>query len=265
MIWKYLLPVFVLLFSQMEAQNFRGQIYMKENATELFLNRAYVTNLRTQTTTLSGANGEFSITAKEGDVIRFTTIITARKDIRITQEQIDRSNNFIELKPEYHQIPEVVLSFRPTGDIRRDVYALKGPDKIVKVAEIIGLPEPKGDGYSPSSPVASLKDGGLSLDVQIIYNAISGDAARYKRLKNYEIMAGEIAAIRNYFGTEYFQKMKIPANLIDDFLQFIYLSDNIKIYVDSKNIEGTKPYIEKYLPIYLQRVRNSKLFGTDKG
>lgn len=238
---------------------------MKENATELFLNRAYVTNLRTQTTTLSGANGEFSIAAKEGDIIRFTTIITVRQDVRVTQERLEHSHNFIELKPEYHQIPEVVLSFRPTGDIRRDVYALKGPDKIVKVAEIIGLPEPKGDGYSPTSPVASMKNGGLSLDVQTIYNAISGDAARQKRLKNYEVMAGEIAAIRNYFGAEYFQKMKIPANLIDDFLQFIYLSDNIKIYVDTKNIEGTKPYIEKYLPIYLQRVRNSKLFSTDKG
>ena len=251
----------LIIVWQAKAQVFSGQIFMRENASDLFLNRAYVTNLSTQFTTLSGYNGEFSIPAKEGDVIRFTSIITERQDFKIKPDNLSRKSNFVQLKPAYHQIEEIVIKFKPTGDIRKDVMALRSAEKPLKVAELIGLPEPVGDGYSPQEPVAALKDGGFSINVQTIYDAISGDAAKKKRLKNFEIMDSEISAVKNYYGVEYFKKLKIPANLIDNFIQFVYLSDNIKIYIMSKNLEGVKPYIEKYLPIYLERVQNSHLTG----
>ena len=64
--------------------------------------------------------------------------------------------------------------------------------------------------------------------------------------------------MKAYFGAEYFQKLRIPNNLIDNFLEFVYTSDNISHYFDAGNLEGTRTSIEKYLPIYLKRLESSK-------
>ena len=240
-------------------QTYSGRVYLREGNEQLFLHRAYVTNLTTQQTILTALDGGFSIAAKTGDIIRFTSIITQRQDMRLTAEMLARAGNFVELRPEYHEIQTVNIKFKPTGDLRRDTYALRTAEKKLRIAEIVGLPEPKGDGYSPVQPVAALKDGGLSISVQTIYDALSGDAQKKKRLKDYEIMSRNVTVVRNYFGEDYFKKLKIPQNLVDNFLQFVYLSDNLNRFIDSNNIEATKPFIEKYLPIYLQRLESSHL------
>ena len=77
-------------------------------------------------------------------------------------------------------------------------------------------------------------------------------------------MNGDVAGIRNYFGTEYFTNLKIPVNYIDNFLQFVYTSDNILPYIQNNNYEGVSLYIEKYLPIYQRRLRNSQLMESTK-
>lgn len=208
---------------------------------------------------MSNFNGEFSIKANVGEVIRFTSIVTERKDIKITTQNTSTPKNLVQLKPQYRQIEEVVINFKPTGVLKTDVLALKSAEKKLEVVQRIGLPTPTGDGYSPNLPVASLKDGGLSFNVETIYDAISGDLLKKKRLKEYEIMTANIKNIRNYFGENYFTKLKIPTKLIDNFLQFVYTSDNLRPYLSNKNFEATKPYLEKYLPIYLKRLQNSNL------
>jgi hypothetical protein len=60
-------------------------------------------------TVLSDYNGDFSISANPGDVIRFTSIITERKDIKLTPQMMDQKN-LVELKVAYHDIQEVVIS-----------------------------------------------------------------------------------------------------------------------------------------------------------
>ncbi|MGZ5188108.1 MAG: hypothetical protein ACXWB5_01585, partial [Kaistella sp.] len=62
----------------------------------------------------------------------------------------------------------------------------------------------------------------------------------------------------------YFTNLKIPANYIDNFLQFVYTSDNILPYVQSNNYEAVGIYIEKYLPIYQRRLRNSNLMDVSR-
>ena len=42
----------------------------------------------------------------------------------------------------------------------------------------------------------------------------------------------------------------MPVHLVDNFLQFVYTSDNLKIYLDVANYEGNKGFYRKYLPIY---------------
>lgn len=230
---------------------------MKENSV-LYLYPVYVTNITEHKTILSSPNGEFTINAKPGDIIRFTSIITERKDFKVTEEALSKAMHFIELKPGYYEIKEVIIGWKPTGNIHKDVLSLKKEEKILAIAKMIGLPEPKGDGTPPVQPVAGFSGGGLTFSVESIYDILSGERKKKERLYELERMNAAIDAMKKYFGKEYFDKMRIPENLTGDFLQFVYTSDNIKPYLEAKNFEATKPYIEKYLPIYQKRLRDSQ-------
>jgi hypothetical protein len=70
--------------------------------------------------------------------------------------------------------------------------------------------------------------------------------------------------IKNYFGVPYFTALKIPENLIENFLQFVYSSDDIYSLVAARNYEAVTLYIEKYLPIYQRRLKNSSLMEQVK-
>lgn len=249
----------LLVFAvKINAQIFSGEVFLRDNSS-LYLNQVYVTNLTTLKTVLTTYNGDFNINAGPGDVIRFTSIVTERKDVKLTPQMFN-SKNLVELKIAYHDIQEVVISrFRPTGNLRYDVNSLRKEDKALALKKVIGLPEPKGDGTSPQLPVAGLRDGGLTFSIESIFDILSGERKKKQRLVAYERMSNSVTQVKNYLGKEYFTRFKIPENLIDNFLQFVYTSENIDVYIQSGNIEAVKIPIEKYLPIYQRRLKNSHL------
>lgn len=251
--------IFLLLLSKFTAQTFSGTLFMRDKSN-FYLNQIYVTNLNEQKTYLTNYNGEFRILAKEGDVIRFTSIVSERKDVKLTKQLLENSNNLIELEVAYKEIQEIILSrFKPTGNLRRDVKSLDSKKSALEVAKIVGLPSPKGNGQSPVAPVASLANGGVSISLDGLFDVISGDAKKKKRLYEYEKMESSIKNIKNYLGEDYFVRLKVPKDLIDNFLQFVYTSDNLNLYTSASNYEVVKISIEKYLPIYQKRLRNSNL------
>lgn len=256
---KKLITLFLLVFiAKINAQIYSGEVFLRDNST-LYLNQVYVTNLNTQKTVLTDYNGSFTIQASPGDIIRFTSIVTERKDIKLSAPMFG-VRNFIELKVAYQEIQEVVISrFKPTGNLRYDVNSLKKEDKGLAIKKVIGLPEPKGDGTPPELPVAGLRDGGLTISIESIYDILSGERKKKQRYVAYEKMSSSIIQIKSYLGKEYFLKFKIPENLIDNFLQFVYTSENIQPYIVAGNFEAIKIPIEKYLPIYQKRLRNSHL------
>lgn len=251
-----------LLMSNLNAQVFSGEILLRDRSS-YYLNEVYVTNLNEQRTILTNFNGSFSINAKPGDVVRFTSIVTDRKDVVITEKMLQTSLNIVELKIAYYEIQEVVINkFKPSGNLKKDVLSLKTGEKEMKLKTIIGLPEPKGDGTPHQAPVLSLADGGLSFSIDTIYDLISGDHKKKQRLQNYEKMNAAINNIKQYYGEEYFLKLKIPKQFIDNFLQFVYSSDDLRPLIAAGNYEAVAIYIERYLPIYQRRLQNSKLMET---
>ncbi|KIC64525.1 hypothetical protein [Chryseobacterium taiwanense] len=256
---KKLITLILLIFiAKINAQIFSGEVFLRDNSI-LYLNQVYVTNLTTQKTVLTNYNGNFNLEAKLGDVVRFTSIITERKDFKITQQMLG-GKNLIELKIAYYDIQEVWISrFKPTGNLRYDVNSIRKEDKGLALKKMIGLPIPKGDGTPPELPVAGLRDGGLTFSLESIYDILSGERKKKQRYLAYERMNSSITQIKNYLGKDYFTKFKIPENLIDNFLQFVYTSENIEAYVLAGNFEAIKIPIEKYLPIYQKRLKSSHL------
>lgn len=259
---KLLLLTAVLFLNYLKAQYFSGEIIIRDNSV-FYLNQVYVTNLTSQSTVYTDHFGTFKIPAKPGDVIRFTSIVTDRKDVKVTETDLQNSDNFVELKIAYYDIQEVVISkFKPTGNLRKDVSSLKTGDKLIALQQMIGLPEPKGDGTPPELPVAGLSGGGLTFSLESIYDILSGERKKKERAEQYERMNTAIANIKKYYGTEYFTSLKIPEHLVDNFLQFVYTSETLTPYVQTGNFEVVAVYIEKYLPIYQRRLRNSSLMET---
>lgn len=261
---KLFLAGLFLIIIKSQAQFFSGEIMIRDKSV-YYLNQIYVTNVSAQKTVYTDYFGKFRIPAKPGDVIRFTSIVTDRTDITVTPENLQNPNNFVELKVAYYDIQEVIISrFKPTGNLRKDVSSLKTGEKTLALQKMIGLPEPKGDGTSPELPVAAFRDGGLTFSLESIYDVISGERKKKERAQQYEKMNFTITGIRNYYGTEYFTNLKIPVNFIDNFLQFIYSSENLYPYIERKNYDAIAIYIDKYLPIYQRRLRNSNLMEINK-
>ncbi len=255
---KYITLLLLVFLIKINAQQFSGEVFLKDNSV-FYLNQVYVTNLNTQKTVLTNYNGNFTLQAAPGDIIRFTSIVTERKDIKLSPQMLDQQN-LVELKIAYHDIQEVIISrFKPTGNLRYDVNALRKEDKGLAIKKVIGLPEPKGDGTPPQLPVAGLRDGGLTFSLESIYDILSGERKKKQRYMAYEKMNSSVTQIKNYLGKDYFVKFKIPENLIDNFLQFVYTSENIEPYISAGNFEAVKVPIEKYVPIYQRRLKNSHL------
>ncbi|MCS3871651.1 hypothetical protein J3D55_004567 [Chryseobacterium ginsenosidimutans] len=148
---KKLFTLLLLVFlAKINAQTYSGEVFLRDNSV-LYLNQVYVTNLNTQKTVLTDYNGDFTIPANQGDVIRFTSIVTERKDYKLTSQMMDQKN-LIELKIAYHDIQEVVINrFRPTGNLRYDVNAIRKEDKGLAIKKVIGLPETERRRYFSSA------------------------------------------------------------------------------------------------------------------
>ncbi len=261
---KLLLLVAIFVLNNIDAQFFSGEIIIRDRSV-YYLNQVYVTNLTAQKTVYTDYFGTFKIPAKPGDIIRFTSIVTDRKDVEVNADQLLTSNNFVELKIAYYDIQEVVISkFKPTGNLRKDVSSLKTGEKAFALQRMIGLPSPVGDGTPPQLPVAGFNGGGLTFSLESIYDILSGERKKQERAKQYERMNVAIKNIKSYYGETYFTNLKIPVNLIDNFLQFVYSSDDINYYIQANNYEAIGIYVDKYLPIYQRRLRNSSLMNELK-
>ena len=266
--WLFMKRIFALILllvlCRFQAQNFSGEVFIRDHSS-YYLNQIYVTNLNEFKTVKVDLYGNFKIHAKAGDIIRFTSIVTDRKDVKITEELLEKENNFVELKIAYYDIQEVVISrFKPSGNLHKDVLALKTGERELALKKAIGLPEPKGDGLPTQLPAASFANGGLTFGLDSIYDLISGEKKKKERLQRYEKMNAAVENIKQYYGSEYFTSLKIPDNLVDNFLQFVYTSDNLMPNIESNNYNAIAFHIEKYLPIYQKRLKNSFLLDVMK-
>lgn len=244
-----------LMGSLFYSQEVTGEIVLK-GLQNVYISKIYITNLDTQKTVLATFRGQFKINAKVGDVLRITSNRTERKDIKVNTRLIEQPYVFIEIELTPREIEEVVIStFKPTGNLKKDVeklHKVKNDDENEKIKEMIGLPKPIVPEYS-SAPI-SLANGGFNLDIQSVYDIFSGEMKKKQRRLEYEKMQEVIRMVRNSVEEQYFSQLRIPQHLIDNFLEFIYKSENKNL-----NEINVRFLSQKYNPIYQKRLENSLL------
>lgn len=124
---KCLFIVLSCIASEMWAQQkISGRVI---TGSELDLTPTLVVNISNGKSLLSDMSGKFEIEAKENDEVRFVKEGYYRVDKRITREEMNSPLNII-LKRMEIQIPEVKISYKPTGNLAKDNQHLNESRKL---------------------------------------------------------------------------------------------------------------------------------------
>lgn len=220
-----------------------------------------VINISTNIASYTSNSGEFAILTKPQDELRFVKSGFERTSKRVSGD-LDEFLSVHLLQSPY-DIEEVKVKPQLTGDIEKDSKLLSKEDKVARLQKDIGLPPPPEKPRERPAEVANdvllpLVFG--QMKVQAIYDLLSGEAKRKKNLYRYEDFQENIQWIRKRVDDEYFIKMGIPKNRINEFLSFsIKQNPEILKMVKAKNLSKILVLMEDSFLIFSKR-----LISTEK-
>lgn len=247
-----LLFLSVNIFSQ---QKITGRITDEDGIS---LPSVTVMNISADTKTYTLSDGTFSIDASPDDELRFIRSGFERSSIKASYA-IDRYLN-IKLTRVAQEIEEVKVA-KITGDITKDSRAVAKVDKGKIVEDAVGLPQPVGKMRERPAEIKEVLIPILlgSLNVQGLYDLVSGDARRMKRQYRYDDLQEDISWIRNRVEDEYFTKEGIPQERISEFIEFSFVNKpQVRTFVRAKNLTGALSRMEEAFPIFVGRLKDSQ-------
>ncbi|MGH1520620.1 carboxypeptidase-like regulatory domain-containing protein [Chryseobacterium sp. JK1] len=244
----------VFLFSQ---QTVSGRV-VDDNGENL--SAVTIINIASDKKVYSNSEGLFSIEANPNDELRFV-----KEDFKRASVKVLRNGGNYQLLITLFQIPkdvgEVKIVKKLTGDLEKDSRIVAKVDKADQVKNAVGLPEPVGKMRERPAEVKSVLLPILlgNLNVQGMYDLISGKARRQKRQYRYDDLQEHILWVRNRVDNEYFTKAGIPAERISEFIEFSFLTKpQVRTYVKAKNLSGVMLRMEETIPLFLERLKNTK-------
>lgn len=249
-----LLFLFVNVFSQ---QKISGRITDEDGIN---LPSVTVMNVSADKKTYTANDGTFSVEiASPDDEIRFVRNGFERSSIK-AMYGLNKELN-IKLTRIAEDIEEVQVA-KITGDLDKDSKAVAKTDKGQIVEDAVGLPQPVGKMREKPAEVKQVLIPILlgSLNVQGLYDLVSGDARRMKRQYRYDDLQEDIAWIRNRVEDEYFTKEGIPAERISEFIEFSFVNKpQTRTFVRAKNLTGALSRMDDAIPVFVKRIKESKM------
>jgi len=224
------------------------------------LSKVIVINMSSDKKVYSDSEGVFSIEANPNDELRFVKEDFNRTSRRVLTNGIN-SPLFITLYQIPRDVGEVKILKKLTGDLETDSRIVAKVDKGEQVRDAVGLPQPVGKMREKPAEVKSVLLPILlgNLNVQGVYDLISGKARRQKRQYRYDDLQEHVAWIRDRIEDDYFVKAGIPADRISEFIQFSFLAKpQVRTYVRAKNISGVILRLEETVPLFIQRLKENQ-------
>lgn len=246
---------FILSFSTFCSQTVKGTITDEDGVS---LPAVTVINISADHKTSTAMDGTFSVEASTGDEIRFVRAGYERAAIKASADTEARLH--IRLVRAAREIEEVrVPAF--TGDLGKDSRAVAKADRGKMVQDAVGLPQPVGKMRERPAEVKQVLLPILvgQVDVQGLYDLISGKARRQKRKYRYDDLQQDIAWIRNRVEDEYFSKQGIPQQRISEFIEFSFAGNSrIRAYIRTKNLSAALMRIDEQIPVFAGRVKQDE-------
>jgi hypothetical protein len=193
------------------------------------LNEVNVYNLRSESSTATNENGDYTLFVKVGDTLKFTNLQIETKKLVIQDSDLKKTllvttlfPNIIELQTveikEYKNINAVSL-----GILSKPAKKYTPAERKLRTAEEFHW-------YSP----LLIPFGGMPLDGLI--NSISGRTTMLKKELVIEKKEKLLLKIENQFGYDYFtQKLKIPQENVRGFWYYAIEDERIENALNTKN------------------------------
>lgn len=225
---------------------------------DMIITSVLVVNISNDQKVYSNSLGEFSIEGSEKDEIRFVKKGYERASRKVVDVESPMNVVLVRIPEEIEEV-EIITT---TGDLAKDSKRLTKIDKKEQLQKDIGLPKPP---EKPREVPAEVKKVLLAaafgnVNVQAVYDLISGKSRRQKRWYKYEDVQDDILWIRKRIDDDDFVKDGIPVERISEFLEFSFIiKPEIRSYVKAKNISKVMFNLDEIIPVYVDRLKENNM------
>ena len=203
------------------------------------ISKVLIVNMSSNQKVYTDNFGNFSIAGKMGDELRFAKEKYKGERIKINNDLLKVILQQLPQEIEEVKIVNKRLAESQEEKLRKDIGLPKGPEK-------------------PREKPADLADDFLRIppkvNIQNIYDAISGKSRRLKRLYKYEDLQEGLAWIQNNIDLEYFVEAGISPEKFNDFLMFSLQDEKVLMYMKAKNIGGLTVSLDNHIGAYLEKI-----------
>lgn len=225
---------------------------------DMIISSVLVVNISNDQKVYSNSLGEFSIEGSEKDEIRFVKKGYERASRKVVDVESPMNVVLVRIPEEIEEV-EIITT---TGNLTKDSKRLTKIDKKEQLQKDIGLPKPP---EKPREVPAEVKKVLLAaafgnVNVQAVYDLISGKSRRQKRWYKYEDVQDDILWIRKRIDDDDFVKDGIPVERISEFLEFSFIiKPEIRSYVKAKNISRVMFNLDEIIPVYVDRLKENNM------
>lgn len=203
------------------------------------ISKVLIVNMSSNQKVYTDNFGNFSIAGKMGDELRFAKEKYKGERIKINNDLLKVILQQLPQEIEEVKIVNKRLAESQEEKLRKDIGLPKGPEK-------------------PREKPADLADDFLRIppkvNIQNIYDAISGKSRRLKRLYKYEDLQEGLAWIQNNIDLEYFAEAGISPEKFNDFLMFSLQDEKVLMYMKAKNLGGITVSLDNHIGAYLEKI-----------
>jgi len=219
--------ILFLFFSSAIAQNSTLTLLKGKITSQIKeLNEVYVTNLRSESNTVTNENGNFSMFVKVGDTLQFSGLQVVTKKAVIDENEINKKLFVIALQAKVIPLDEVEVKTYPNIN-----------------AVSLGILEKPAKKYTPAErrlKTASEADGkigfGGSVGLDPLLNWMSGRTSMLKKELTIERKEKLLDKIENLFPFEYFtDNLKIKKENVRGFWYYAIEDSKLTDAINAKN------------------------------
>lgn len=221
----------------------------KVTAYTSYLDGIYVLNLSSKKETVTKEGGYFSILAKAGDSVMFSSIEFKGKTIVVDTANFGKELLFVKLETMINQLDEVmVVQYKNINAY--DLGIIPKPAKVYTPAE---RKFRTATGLDPKVGLSS------SLTIDPLFNLLSGRTAMLR--KNMEVEKKEkwMEQLEDLFDEDYFtEKLKIPSEYVKGFVYYAVENERFVKSLSSKNKSMATFLLGELAEKYIKTIADEK-------
>jgi hypothetical protein len=239
-IYLYIALLFLIQLGFSQNNKIRG--YVQSNGGGL--ENVSVQNTNTNDLQITNNNGYFEITAKKGDVLRFSLMGFENQNFTVLEKDLSTTNFIIQMKIKVQELSPVVIN-KQTGFDALSLGIISKKPKTLTINE--RRLKTAGD-FKPIH-LLGLLTGNLPLDP--IINKINGKTATLKKNIAVEKKEKNIQILKNNYQQYITDILKIENEFINAFVYFV--AENIQEDLSNKNSNQIMFLLSNHKSMFLER------------